>query len=290
MKITPLAADSMGNRSMATFVETKDCKVLIDPGANVGEFRYGLKPHPLEYWSLEKHRERIKLFAQSADIIVITHYHFDHFMPDVPDIYREKILLLKNPNQKINTSQRKRAFEFLKNTKSLSREVSYVDGRTFSFGKTRIVFSPPFVHGADEKLGFVIQVVLQEGEESFLHSSDIQGPCRNGPVDFIIGQNPRLLYLDGPLTYLQGDTDLMESLEKTIQKMQTILEKTDVERVIIDHHLLRDIQWRDRIKPLFTFASSKGILIQTAAEYRGEENNLLEARRQQLYEDNPVLP
>ena len=286
MKITPLVADSMGNRSMATFVETKDCKILIDPGVNVGEFRYGLKPHPLEYWLLERHRERIKLFAQSADIIIITHYHFDHFMPDSPDVYRGKILFLKNPNQKINTSQRNRAFEFLKSTKNLSREVSYVDNRSFSFGNTTIIFSPPFVHGLDEKLGFVIQVVLQEDKETFLYSSDVQGPCRDEPVEFIIGENPQLLYLDGPLTYLQGDTTLMDLLEKTLYKMQTILEKTNVERVIIDHHLLRDIHWKDRIKPLFTFANSKGILIQTAAEYRGEENNLLEARRQELYMQN----
>lgn len=288
MRITPLAADSMGNRSMATFVETKDCKVLIDPGVNVGEFRYGLKPHPLEYWLLEKHRERIKLFAQSADIIIITHYHFDHFMPDAPDIYRGKTLFLKNPNQKINTSQRKRAFEFLQATKNLSREISYVDGRTFSFGGTTIIFSPPFVHGLEEKLGFVIQVVLQEDEETFLYSSDVQGPSRDEPVDFILSQNPQILYLDGPLTYLQGDPDLIKALEKTLQKMQTILEKTDVKRVIVDHHLLRDIQWQERIKPLLTFASNRGILIQTAAEYRGEENNLLEARRQELYKDNPT--
>ena len=237
MRIIPLAADSMGNRSMATFVETKDCKVLIDPGVNVGEIRYGLKPHPLEYWLLEKHKKRIKLFAQSADIIVITHYHFDHFMPDVPDIYRGKILFLKNPNQKINISQRKRAFEFLRATKALSSEVNYVDDRTFFFGETTIRFSPPFVHGTDEKLGFVIQVVLQDSEETFLYSSDVQGPSREEPMDFIISQNPRFLYLDGPLTYLQGDTDLMELLEKTLHKMQTILKKTDVKRVIIDHHL-----------------------------------------------------
>jgi len=288
MRIIPLAADSMGNRSMATFVETKDCKVLIDPGVNVGEIRYGLKPHPLESWLLEKHKKRIKLFAQSADIIVITHYHFDHFMPDVPDIYRGKILFLKNPNQKINISQRKRAFELLRATKALSNEVNYVDDRTFFFGETTIKFSPPFVHGTDEKLGFVIQVVLQDSEESFLYSSDVQGPSRDEPVDFIISQNPRFLYLDGPLTYLQGDIDLMGLLKKTLHKMQTILKNTNVKRVIIDHHLLRDIQWKNRIEPLFTLASSRGILIQTAAEYRGEENNLLEARRQELYKENPV--
>ena len=58
MKITPLAADSMGTRSMATFVETGDCRILIDPGAELGPMRYGLAPHPLELYCLDKHLER----------------------------------------------------------------------------------------------------------------------------------------------------------------------------------------------------------------------------------------
>ncbi len=35
IKITPLAFESMGVRSMCTLVETKDLKVLVDPGVSV---------------------------------------------------------------------------------------------------------------------------------------------------------------------------------------------------------------------------------------------------------------
>ena len=48
MKITPLAADSFGARSMATIVETPDVSVLIDPSVRLGPFRYDLRPHPTE--------------------------------------------------------------------------------------------------------------------------------------------------------------------------------------------------------------------------------------------------
>ena len=45
-RIVPLAFDSFGVRSMATFVETDDLKVLIDPGVALAPVRYGLEPHP----------------------------------------------------------------------------------------------------------------------------------------------------------------------------------------------------------------------------------------------------
>lgn len=287
MKIAPLAAESMGTRSMATYVETQDCRLLLDPGASLGPLRYGLAPHPLELWCLEKHRERIGLFAQSAEVIVITHYHFDHFIPDALDLYRGKVLLLKNPNQKINVSQRNRAFSFLKAVKGLPKEVNYVDGRTFRFGETEVVFSPPVSHGLPGRMGFVIQVALREGEAVFLFSSDVQGPCHDDAVDFILKQNPSSIYLDGPITYLRGDAASKEVLDKALERMAGVVEKTNVIRLIVDHHLLRDLRWKEKITPLFDLGRRKGILIQTAAEYRGEENNLLEARRRQLYKEDP---
>jgi len=222
-----------------------------------------------------------------AEVIVITHYHFDHFIPDDPELYRDKILFLKNPNQRINVSQRRRAFEFLKVVRGYASEVTYVDSRTMHFGETRLNFSDPVPHGVAEKMGFVIQVALQEGENTFLFSSDIQGPCLEDPVDFILEQNPEFLYLDGPVTYLQRASSSEEPLSETLGRMERIIEKTRVSKVIIDHHLLRDFQWRGKIEPLFALANRRGILIQTAAEFRGEKDNLLEARRNQLYEKEP---
>ena len=47
-KIIPLAAESLGVRSMCTYVETPDLRILIDPGVSLGP-RFGLLPHPKEY-------------------------------------------------------------------------------------------------------------------------------------------------------------------------------------------------------------------------------------------------
>ena len=48
MKIIPIASDSLGVRSMATYIETKDCKILIDPSAALSPKRYGLPAHDKE--------------------------------------------------------------------------------------------------------------------------------------------------------------------------------------------------------------------------------------------------
>jgi len=43
VKIIPLAFESFGVRSMATYVET-DQKILIDPGTSLGPKRFGFPP------------------------------------------------------------------------------------------------------------------------------------------------------------------------------------------------------------------------------------------------------
>jgi predicted metallo-beta-lactamase superfamily hydrolase len=286
LQITPLAAESMGSRSMATFVETGDINLLIDPGANVGSYRYGLSPHPLETWCMKKHRERIQLYAASADVIIITHYHFDHFIPELAEMYQGKILLVKDPNKNINLKQRKRAFAFLQSLKKRPSEVRYIDGKEYDFGATRLFFSPPVPHGENDLKGHVIEVAVQKGERKFLFTSDVQGPCHDASMEFIFEQSPDILYLDGPVTYLQEHQDSQESLDQILQRLNILIEKTKLISIIIDHHLLRDIDWREKIEPLYKMASRKTIEIQTAAEYRGDENNLLEARRNQLYEND----
>lgn len=284
MKIIPLAADSMGVRSMATYVETKDCRVLIDPAAKLGPFRHGLAPHPMEEWCLKKHWKRIHLFAQSADTIIITHYHSSHFVSNILDLYRAKRLLLKNPNQNIDVNQRNLAFDFINKIRGIASEVSYIDDRSMSFGDTRFIFSPPVPHNTGDKSDYFIQVVFDEIGKRFYYSSDTQGPVLEDSVDFIVNQNPEFMYLDGPITYIHDKTHTKELLQNTLERVARIFEDTKVLKVILDHHLLRDLLWRDKIKPLFDLARRKGIIIQTAAEFRGEENNLLEARRRQLYE------
>ncbi|MDI6904455.1 MAG: hypothetical protein QMD13_03040 [Candidatus Bathyarchaeia archaeon] len=53
-RIVPLAFDSFGVRSMATFVETDDLRILIDPRVFLTPGSYGLEPHPLEWERLDE--------------------------------------------------------------------------------------------------------------------------------------------------------------------------------------------------------------------------------------------
>ena len=52
MKVVPLAADSLGVRSMATYVEAGSTGLLLDPGATLAPSRYGLPPSAEEWEAL----------------------------------------------------------------------------------------------------------------------------------------------------------------------------------------------------------------------------------------------
>ena len=60
MRVIPLAAESLGVRSMATYVEVADTAILIDPGATLAPARYGLPPAEAEWEALRR--------ANGADI------------------------------------------------------------------------------------------------------------------------------------------------------------------------------------------------------------------------------
>ncbi len=288
MRIVPLSSDSMGVRSMATFVETRDLRVLIDPGVALGPYRYGLPPHPLEWKKLEKDWKVIVSYASKADTIVITHYHYDHHNPwENLEIYEGKLLILKNPKDNINYSQRERAHFFLKQIEGLPRRVEIAEGFKLNVGETTLEISKPVFHGTNSKLGYVVEVYIREGDESFLYSSDVEGPSLNEQVAFILENRPKVVMIDGPMTYMLGYRYSVNSLKSSIANLRRILE-SGVEQMILDHHLLRDLAWRERISELLVEAEKRGVKILTSAEYAGKELNMLEARRKELYERNPV--
>ncbi|NIM45398.1 MAG: hypothetical protein GTO54_07205, partial [Nitrososphaeria archaeon] len=85
IKVLPLASESFGVRSMCTYVETPDIKILLDAGVSLGPNRYGFPPHPREYKALKERRNLILKIAEKADIVTISHYHFDHHTPSYTD-------------------------------------------------------------------------------------------------------------------------------------------------------------------------------------------------------------
>jgi predicted metallo-beta-lactamase superfamily hydrolase len=276
MKVIPIASDSLGVRSMATYIETRDCKILIDPSAALGPKRYGLPPHQREQEALFNAKNKISETANKCDILTISHYHFDHYDPNEV-FYKDKKVFAKDISKNINKSQTQRGKQFKGNVENLC-ELIYCDDSTCSFGKTNIVFSPPFFHGPENvRLGYVIMTTVDDGEKKVLHASDVQGPVTTTAKDYIIDQKPDLLIMDGPPTIFLGWRFSMKNLEDASDNLVEIIDTLNCE-VILDHHLLRDLKYKERFLAPYTKKCVK-----TFAEYLGEENNTLEAHRKELW-------
>jgi predicted metallo-beta-lactamase superfamily hydrolase len=67
VEIIPLAFDSLGVRSMATFVET-DLGIMIDPGLDLAPLRYGLLPSKIELGREKELTVKINEYAKTTDI------------------------------------------------------------------------------------------------------------------------------------------------------------------------------------------------------------------------------
>ncbi|MEM3832170.1 MAG: MBL fold metallo-hydrolase [Thermoprotei archaeon] len=289
MDIKLISFDSMGTRSMATFVETDDVNILIDPGVALGPFRYGLPPHPLEIEKLKNDWTQIVYYASKCDVIIITHYHYDHHNPKIHlDLYNGKEVLIKHPSQKINRSQFIRSSFFIKQLGNRPKSLNYADGKEFSYGRTLIKFSQPVPHGADERLGYVIEVLIDDGNHKLLFTSDIEGAVSPSQVEFIIKHRPDTIIMDGPMTYMLGTKFSENSYVMSINNITKILDVVHPKDLIIDHHLLRDLQWNERIRKVINRGNEVGTHVLSAAEYSGEKISILEARRKELYKQNPV--
>ncbi len=287
MKITPLAADSLGARSMATLVETPDVTVLLDPGVRLAPIRYDLRPHPTEEARRKRLWRDIKEAAKKADVLTVSHYHYDHHEPDTPSIYRGKLAYLKDGRAHINRSQRERASAFVRALKMYPQEIQVADGNFVDFGGTQLTFSPAVPHGYNDELGYVVMARIAQGDEVFVHTGDVEGPPLREHLGFLLDSAPTVLYADGPMTHMPENYP--ESMtRRSLENLERILRSTDLRTLILDHHLLRDRAWRSRIEPLLAAAEEHDVTVQTAAEFAGQAVDQLEANRDRLYGREPV--
>jgi len=278
MEVKLLFSDSMGVRSMATLVEAGGEKIFIDASAALGPSRYGLPPHPLEIDALENAKKKIRRIAEDCKIHVITHYHYDHYDPD-EDFYIGKRIFAKRIDSHINASQKERGTFFYEKFKDKA-EIIYADNSSYEIDGIKLKFSPPFPHGPyGIRLGYVIMVSIEENEK-ILFASDVQGPVYEKAKDYIIEEEPSLIIMDGPPSYFLGWRFSQENLMKAQKNLIEIMEKLDC-RLILDHHLLRDLKYKEKMHELYSLYGDR---IMTFAEYNGMENNLLEAKRKELWE------
>jgi predicted metallo-beta-lactamase superfamily hydrolase len=299
IKVLPVAFESLGVRSMCTYVETPDVKVLLDAGVSLAPNRYGLPPHPKEYAVLKERRELMLQLAEEADIVTISHYHFDHHTPSFTDwacnwssreiarkIYSEKIVFAKNYKTNINPSQRRRGWMFHRTGGKKAARLEFADGRTFKFNATTIKFSSPVYHG-DEKseLGWVLMTAIKHGEDVMFFAPDIQGSMYGKTVEFILAEKPKLVIIGGPPSYLAEYKISPNQIKLAMKNLDIIIKHLPI--TILDHHILRDLNWTEIAQQSFDKAKKHGHKIVTAAEYAGEQNRLLEAKRKILHEKEP---
>lgn len=274
---------------MATYVETEDLGILIDPGVALAPKRYGLPPHPIEKSLKERVWDEILKFSEKSDIVIVTHYHYDHYNPnrDLDIVYGGKEIFLKDYNRNINNSQLRRSLYFLNRLKDygLMDKVKIADSTIFNYGNTRIIFSPPFYHGIDDRLGYVIMVYIEDGEGSFLYTSDVEGPYSEAAIEFIIKHDPQVIFLDGPPTYLR-ESFPADYFETSIANINTIILYSEyLKTIILDHHFMRDKEYNIWLNKLWSGSVGNDYInIMNAAEYMGRAMNMLEAYRDLLYE------
>jgi len=282
MKITPLAADSLGARSMATLVQTPDVTVLIDPSVRLGPYRYDLRPHPTEKARQKELWQGIRAAAKDANVLTVSHYHYDHHNPDAPSIFRGKLAFLKDGKFHINRSQRERAGAFVRALKKYPKEIQVADGNQMDFGGTELLFSPALPHGYNDELGYVVMTRIAQGNEVFVHTADVLGPPLKEHLSFLIDAQPTILYVDGPMTHMP-DHYPAEHTKRSLSHLLRILRTTNVRTLILDHHILRDREWRTRMDPVFRAGKEHDVGVLTAAEFAGKPVEQLEANRDRLY-------
>jgi predicted metallo-beta-lactamase superfamily hydrolase len=286
---------------MCTLVETPDVTVLLDGGVSLCPYRFGLPPHPIEFQTIMGLRKVIAEAADKAPVTTISHYHYDHHTPSFEDwvvnwtekeetarqIYHDKTVLAKNPKENINASQRERAWMFQKSGAKHAKSFEAADGKTYTYGETKLTFSPAVAHGSDDhSLGWVTMATIEMADERFMFAPDVQGPMSIRTAELILAAKPSVLMMGGPPLYLEGGRVSEYQIRQALLNLTRIAEAVPL--IILEHHALRDEAWRSKLSDVLAKAEAHGHRIVTAAEYAGKENLFLESKRKQLFEEQPV--
>jgi predicted metallo-beta-lactamase superfamily hydrolase len=264
-------------RSVATYVECGQTRVLIDPGAVLAPSRFNLPPVEEEWEALRRANDRISTYATRASLIFVSHYHEDHFRHD-PGLYAGRHVWAKDPKRHIAGRQALRAERFW-SVIGGSCPTDAAEGRRLETVDAVLQASPPLSHGPDGTgLGSVVALTVEDRREGtrFVHASDVQGPLSAVAAAYLARQRPTLLYLSGPPAYLESQLGA-ELVDRGIEHLLRIIDQTGC-RVILDHHALRDAAYPERFRRLWETGR-----VVTAAGYLGERDAPLEARRRELW-------
>lgn len=277
MIIQPLAAESLGVRSVATYVECGETRILIDPGAMLAPNRFNLEPADQEWEALRRANDRISAYGARASLLFVSHYHEEHFRYD-PALYAGRVLWAKDPKRHIAGRQALRAVTLWKGLAGRC-EPDVAESRRLETADATLQASPPLSHGPDgTALGYVLALTVEDRREGtrFVHASDVQGPLSAVAAAYLIRERPTVLYLSGPPAYLESQLGA-DVVERGIDHLLRIIDRTGC-RVILDHYALRDATYPERLRRLWDTGR-----VVTAAGYLGLDDAPLEARRRELW-------
>jgi len=94
---------------------------------------------------------------------------------------------------------------------------------------------------------------------------------RQDYAEWIIEENPNIAIVDGPPTYQLGYMMIVTNFKRTLENMIKILRESDIELIIWDHHLPRDIKWRERVKIVLEEAKKRKKKLIVASEFYGKK-------------------
>jgi predicted metallo-beta-lactamase superfamily hydrolase len=277
MRVIPLAAESLGVRSMATFVEVAGLGILIDPGAALAPHRFNLPPAEEEWEALRRANDRISAYARRAAVVFVSHYHEDHFRSDLA-CYAGRRVLLKDPRRMVQGLQARRAGELWRALQGVAA-VQAADGLVERAGAVTLEVSPPLPHGREgTPLGYLAALTVTDHaeRERFVFAADVEGPLSPVAAAWLERQRPTLVYLSGPPSYLEHELG-RAAVEAAVGRLRALGEATGC-RIIMDHHALRDPHWAERFGGLFETGR-----VVTAAAWAGVAETPLEARRRELW-------
>ncbi len=283
MQIDILGCESFGARSLACVVKTGERKILIDPGVALARLRHGLLPHPVEVAAALRIRKKILAEFEGTTDIVISHYHGDHIPMKAEDPYQLPVEALpplggirfwcKGPEKISGLSARRRG--------ELSRFLGHSLPASEGISSDGISFSAPVPHGTRGKgFGTVMMTRISEGDEVFVHSSDIQLLDRKAVLEILVWK-PAVVFSSGPPIYLSHHVP--EATKEAFENALLLAENVDT--LILDHHLLRSLEGYRWLKEL---AGKVESTVLCAAEFMGKKPELFEAQRKVLYEKMPV--
>ena len=285
MDVLIIGTESLGVRGLSCLVHTGSRRYLIDPGVALGFVRCGLLPHPCQVAIGDAVRKRIiSAFLEATDI-VFSHYHGDHVpladanpyqLPlDMVPFCEDISVWAKGPPGLSTLSLRRR--------QDLMERSGWKIIPAEGTSRTGLCFSGPVPHGSPEsRLGSVMMTCIREGDESFVHASDIQLLNRKS-AKVIIDWRPDVVIASGPPLYL----DRISRDDRLVAWRNAIDIAASVGLLILDHHLLRSCEgfrWLERL------SAETGGNVVTASGFMGRSPCILEAQREKLYERIPVPP